>query len=349
MICFELLIMVAESLPQNSIFFFALTCRECLMVLRYAKREIRTEILSIFHRTTTMQWIFENIHFTVPSMLADFPNYAAQAGNLEALLWLRAKHIPVTSRALSSAAKTGQLGIIQYLLSEGFLLNQKAVENAAQNGHIDLLQFFLTIRNCYYDDQAIILAAGAGHVDVVQFFVEKVWNKTLNQTESHYNTLKRCVIFATRHGHLKVLQYVAPLLIMVFPECTEEAAIHGHMDIFFWLVQFGFPISERCMKGALQNGHLEICQYLYFEDNQALHQFEVDIVAARGHVHILDWMLEIDAFPPVIHLRQRFQWIALRHSEPAVLLWCISRNIPLDPEVRKLATKFWPEKFSANK
>jgi hypothetical protein len=117
-----------------------------------------------------LQWLHTEQGCWLP---VDICDYAARAGSLDTLRWLRDHDRKFTARAYESAAAGGQQHVLQFLRAEGCDWDEAACSAAAYTGHLTTLKW-LREQGCPWDAGAICDdAAESGSLDMLLYLKQQ--------------------------------------------------------------------------------------------------------------------------------------------------------------------------------
>ena len=100
--------------------------------------------------------------------------YAAQAGHLELVKWLRAKGCPWDEVTSYMAAITGQLEVLQWMRAQDppCPWDWMVCFYAASNGDLEVLRWARS-QGCPWDEKVSRAAAGSGHLKVLKWLIKE--------------------------------------------------------------------------------------------------------------------------------------------------------------------------------
>jgi hypothetical protein len=95
---------------------------------------------------------------------------------------------------------------------------------------------------------------------------------------------------AAGSGNLEVIQWLLDNGAEWTNDPLQAAAEAGHAHVLKWAKKKGMPPT---MRHALSSGNLELVQRMH-KKGVAVYNWEVSMLASKGHVHILQWLKEKD-------------------------------------------------------
>jgi hypothetical protein len=99
-------------------------------------------------------------------------NYAAKAGSVPVLTWLKQHGADFSEMATLLAAEAGQLAALQFFAAEGIPLHRKVCEAAAGSGNIAALQFLrVELKHTWDIDAVCARTAYIGSIDIMKWIV----------------------------------------------------------------------------------------------------------------------------------------------------------------------------------
>ncbi|KAF0731439.1 hypothetical protein Ae201684P_007344 [Aphanomyces euteiches] len=147
-------------------------------------------------------------------------------------------------------------------------------------GHLDLLRFMLPrVRNVYYS--ATEIAAHLGQLDVL-VYLDGHKLATFSHLTLHW---------ASRQGHLKVVEFLHPRIATDHAFAMDAAACHGHFDVVKFLhTNRTEGCTTKAMDSAAQHGHLEIVKFLHRHRSEGCTTAALDMAAANGHLELVKFL-----------------------------------------------------------
>lgn len=216
---------------------------------------------------------------------------AAKRGHLGVLKWLVANGCPWSVTTASKAAKNGYLDILKWIkvrgihysaysiihgallgghlhiLSWAFLENNWELKNyisfsASQNGHMHVIKWLR--EHNYPLDLPVIVVNMAKHGNLE--WLEEVISK-LEGPVSYPQLFKNIFIRAASHGHVKVMNWIAPKISKMDEWCTftasQKAARHGHLHVLRWMREMGYQVDIKwTCAWAAYGGHIDVIDWL---------------------------------------------------------------------------------------
>jgi Ankyrin repeats (3 copies) len=209
--------------------------------------------------------------------------YAATAGSIEILQWLRKNGEIFDRHTAESAAAAGHIAVLSYLRSEGCEWDDWTVADAAANGHLKVVQF-LHEHGCEWSPESICSdAAESGSIELLRY---------LQQHGASYN--KKTMESAAREGHLAVCQFLHAAGCEWDEEACHYAALAGHTSTLRFLRENGCPWKpgQVCIAAAM-GGYIDMMQYLLHEQGLAAAVRLTNMLNAAGandHLAAAKWL-----------------------------------------------------------
>jgi hypothetical protein len=212
----------------------------------------------------------------------DLCAFAASSGSVEALQWMKERHLLHADVVMAQAAQFGYVHVLDYIYHKSDQLDDFLLADAAKNGHIGAVEWLFE-HEAPYDAETICGdAAESGDVQLVQF----VQSKGGKINESTIRDAAWC-------GHLALCQHLHSKGCPWNAVAVAWAASAGHIDVVKWSVEHGCPYdaADVCREAA-ETGHLPVIQYmLQIETLTAVQLTEVlDAAAAHRHLHVARWL-----------------------------------------------------------
>lgn len=176
--------------------------------------------------------------------------YAARAGHLDCLCYLRALGCRWREEICVAAAAGGHLACLVYAHENGCPWYAGACSAAAEHGRLDCLRY-LHENGCPWDAKTCEQAAGRGHLDCLVYAHENgcPWDGRTSVSAAK-NGHVACVAFALDHG---------------CPDggVCQHAAYEGKIDVLVWAHQHGVGWDAMTCQWAAEAGSLECLRYAH--------------------------------------------------------------------------------------
>ena len=224
-------------------------------------------------------------------------DYAAAAGHLDCLSYLKSQNAPVSAETLNAAAENDQLEIVTWLRSQDppCPWNEWTMSACAGAGRLRIMK---SIREgsgpCPWDEDSCSAAAQNGQLSALHWLREQQppcpWDSTT-------------INYACENGHLEIIKFLRSDPQALCPwtsDAPAAAAEGGHMHVLQWLRAQTPPApwDEDVCSSAAGAGHLAILQWLQAQRPAApWSEMTATMAAANGHEHVLQWLREQPNFP----------------------------------------------------
>jgi hypothetical protein len=220
--------------------------------------------------------------------------YAAEAGSIDMLRWLKEHGVRYDDRAMEYAAQVGHIAVLSYLRCEGCVWDEDTCSAAAQSGHLKALQL-MRDHGCAWSAESICGdAAQSGSIECLRY---------LQQQGAPFNaeTMWR----AAGEGHLAMCQFLHAAGCEWNEVACHTAASSGHTSTLRFLRDNGCPWKpgQVCIAAA-SGGYIEMMQYLLHVHKLATAVRLTNMLNAAGaykHLAAAQWLREQGAeWPPVL-------------------------------------------------
>jgi hypothetical protein len=128
--------------------------------------------------------------------------HAAQRGFYEILVYAHIYECPWNSDVCACIAANGDLEILKWARSENAPWDTRTCSMAAKNGHLDILKW-AHANGAPWNEWTCTYAAENGHIDILKWARDNgaPWDKDIyvNALEKCYNFLSRCFIIDTKN------------------------------------------------------------------------------------------------------------------------------------------------------
>lgn len=260
-------------------------------------------------------------------MMRDYPNRkeelgsqvceeAAEAGQLDLLIWARAREYPWNEYAATRAASAGHMHIIDWIILNGGNVNvHRILDAAAAGGHLKIVQW-ANANGASLNEETGVRAARGGHQNVLEWL--HLNNCLLNE---------RTCTQAAAGGHLGVVQWLRSKNCLWSKEASREAAGGGHQVLLEWALEDGCPFDESTCTWAAMGGHLETLKYLRVVKKCPWNQDTCSAAAAYGHLHVVKW-----AHDNGCPLDRETCNNAQRNGHLELLQWALDKGCPWDEQ-----------------
>ncbi|KAF0687981.1 Aste57867_20362 [Aphanomyces stellatus] len=160
----------------------------------------------------------------------------------------------------------------------------KALCFAIATGHLEMLRFLLHQPGYAKPYHGVAgIAAFNGRLEVLQFLVKHEWAAFTGQT----------LHWASRQGHLHVVQFLHPHVPTCLPVVMDAAARFGHLDIVTFLhVHRTEGCSTEAMDEAASAGRLDIVRFLHAHRTEGCTTRAMNFAAAHGHLDVVQYLHE---------------------------------------------------------
>jgi len=204
---------------------------------------------------------------------------AAENGDVDMIMWLRARGFHGFHTVQSIATKHSHLHVLDYLLSIE-RVSCGVLVYAAKLGHIDVLQWCK--RNGVGDKSwGLNEAAVCGRTDAFRWLLENGWtpdDDTLNK--------------AAEGGNVEILALTFTLRPIMTKTLCTIAATEGHTSVMQWAVSHSCPWDEqKCQRLAIAFGRLDTLQFILSVATILLSDI-CDYATSHSQWHILEWLLD---------------------------------------------------------
>lgn len=248
---------------------------------------------------------------------------------------------------LAIVAFGGALATFQMLVDKfGLSWDGEAFIQAAVGNHVDVLDWLHSVRNLgsisvTQRNKMCPVAASSGSLEALKWARKKKcpW-QTIWRPDSS-------AALATKHGHLRVLQYMEindVLNVFDGRSIAKLAARHGHLHILSWLSETTiWPCWSLAAHGSCRycaqmfsqaalGGHLEILEWLSKTIGTDAQDAQTCASASEGcHLHVLQWLR--NQTPPCPWDRMVCVWAAKR-GRPDILEWALENGAQIPDNVR---------------
>ena len=177
--------------------------------------------------------------------------FAAGAGSLELLKYLRELNYAWSSITCRFAAENGRLDCLRYLHENGCDWTFQTTEYAAKFGHLECLKYAHE-NGCYWDNQVTALAAKFGHLECLKYAHEQGCEWRISTTAD-----------AASGGHLECLKYAHENGCPWDEQTTSDAAEFGHLECLKYAIEHGCPLDYWTVHNAVEKGHLACLKYVH--------------------------------------------------------------------------------------
>ena len=143
----------------------ALTCRKLRESRARAHAPLKTSVGSLLSSARKLYWGVEQCG---APLSVRFCLFAADLGDLDMLIWLRARGCPWDAKTCSRAALGGHLAMLQWARENGCPWDAWTCSHAAALGRLAVLQWARE-NGCPWDARTCSRAAEYGHLDVLQW------------------------------------------------------------------------------------------------------------------------------------------------------------------------------------
>ncbi|KAG5188362.1 hypothetical protein JKP88DRAFT_287446 [Tribonema minus] len=240
-----------DALGSSRLIGWAVRCGMSDDRLRFGAYELRTAVESA--HLPTLQWMQQQCsdrHFN-----HRLCRFAAAAGHLEVLQWLRNAKCEWDESTCVSAAQHGHLAVLQWAIANGcdWRPGTAVCAAAAAGGHLHVLQWARANR-CAWDEETCALAAMHGHLPLLQ------WVRA-NGCRWDASTCAR----AAHGGHIHILEWARANGCAWDAVTCAAAARMARLNVLRWARARGAPWDARtCACGALyreEEDALEVVQW----------------------------------------------------------------------------------------
>ena len=291
-------------------------------------------------------------------------DWAAHAGDVDWLLWLRKQGCRWGPSTCQHAAMGGQLETLQWLRAQGLEWNEGTWMGAVASDRTDLLEWLLAQASPPpRSDQICITAAYLGHLEGLKWLREHGlewssqmwWSAAFNgkleilkyvRLQGNLPWTEEVCKAAACRGHLVVLQWLRAQV----PPCPwnastcAAAARGGHFAVMRWACAQGCELDEESCAEACRCGggrSIEILQFL--REQVPPCPWDARSCAAAAEEGHLDVLLYLRSQTPPCPWDSTACKMAARDGRPtAVLRWLRTQTppCPWDESVCLAATKF---------
>lgn len=229
---------------------------------------------------------------------------AVESGNLNMVKFLientyfwKNERIMNGNTALHIASSKGKLEVVKYLIYIGYDLNQRNYESmspldlASSEGHLHIVKYFVSTRINFHGDgnSALWWACRSGHLEIVQYLV-LIGANVLRDKGT-------CLSAAAHSGNLDLVKFLIEngadslLDLHNFANAAFFATREGHLDILNYLIELGCNF-EHCFAEACADGYLNIVQH-FIESGQTTSLLDLQKSTIGGHIHVLKYFHSI--------------------------------------------------------
>jgi len=211
--------------------------------------------------------------------------YAAKAGRLDILKWLRGIGCRWDESTCIYATKAGHFGILKWAHENGCPWNTTACTEAAGLERLDVLKYLIE-NGCPWDEAVYIRAAGNGRLDNIKFLKglghidPNEYAVSAAMLSKHFEIFtylreRGCpwgvttIVAAIENNDFENVKYLhqngCPWNEQACPwdeQACTRAALQGSFDILKYLVENGCPMDADTFAGAIENSDMEIIKYL---------------------------------------------------------------------------------------
>ncbi|AGO85224.2 Ankyrin repeat domain containing protein [Pandoravirus salinus] len=204
--------------------------------------------------------------------------WAARAGQLDTLIYLREHGAPWDSRTFKAAAKSGRLDLFCYMHENACRHDCSVMRAAAAGGHAHIVDYGLANGFKWKGHWCDRVAALGNHLDVL----------LVARTHGYAWTPDVCS-GAAAGGHLDLIKRAHADRSPWDGHTCSEAARRGRLDILSFAVENGCPMGEYTAWSACEGGHLDCLVYAH-QHGAALTNYICWIAARHGHRDCMDYV-----------------------------------------------------------
>ena len=229
-----------------------------------------------------LRWACRHVGWLDDCALFRACEWAARAGCLPAIEWLRSEHgCPCGEDAVAAAAGGGHTELVRALVRNGCDADWRTPAAAAEGGHLECLRLVREELRLPWDELCAASAAGGGHLHVLR------WAR---EAGCHWDGWTPAA--AAAGGHIEVLEW---LRMQPDPpaggQVCAAAAGTGRLAALQWARAHGHRWDESCAAEAAGGGHLELLRWCRSVSGEACPWDEscCAAAAAGGHLELLRW------------------------------------------------------------